>query len=263
MNELKIFNNNEFGDVRTLTIDNNPWFVGKDVAEKLGYKNVSDALLKHVDSEDKGVAKCDTLGGLQEMTVINESGLYGLTLSSKLPNAKKFKRWVTSEVIPQIRKSGSYQLDASSLSPELQLMNTMIQQLNRQALDQKRLEASIQETRDEVKEANDDLRETKKVMEIRPYDNWRDETNNQINKICVTQDDYKDVRSKIYSALDKRAGTNLKTRLNHLKNRALGMGTARSKVDKLTRLDVISEDKKLIEIYTAIVKEMAIKNSTY
>ena len=83
-------------------------FVGKDVATALGYSNIRDALSKHVDSEDKGVAKCDTLGGAQKVTLINESGLYSLILSSKLPQAKAFKRWVTAEVLPQIRKTGGY-----------------------------------------------------------------------------------------------------------------------------------------------------------
>lgn len=84
------------------------WFVGKDVAEILGYSNTRKALNDHVDDEDKGVTKCDTLGGAQEMTIINESGLYSLILSSKLPKAKEFKRWVTSEVLPSIRKHGAY-----------------------------------------------------------------------------------------------------------------------------------------------------------
>ena len=83
-------------------------FVGRDVAQALGYSNTRDALYKHVDREDKGVANCDTLGGIQKLTVINESGLYALILSSKLPQAKAFKRWVTSEVLPQIRQTGGY-----------------------------------------------------------------------------------------------------------------------------------------------------------
>lgn len=105
---LEVFENEEFGPVRATTINNEPWFVGKDIASILGYANTSDALKKHVDKEDKGVAKCDTLGGKQTLTVINESGLYSLILSSKLPNAKKFKRWVTSDVLPSIRKTGGY-----------------------------------------------------------------------------------------------------------------------------------------------------------
>ena len=109
-NKLTIFNNNEFGEIRTLLINGEPWFIGRDVAESLGYANTSKAIKDHVDKEDKAVTKCYTPGGEQEMTVINESGLYSLIFSSQLPNAKKFKKWVTSEVLPQIRKTGSYTL---------------------------------------------------------------------------------------------------------------------------------------------------------
>lgn len=108
MNKLKVFSNPEFGKIRTVEVNEEPRLVGKDVAQALGYSNPRDALAKHVDPEDKGVAKCDTPSGVQEMTIINESGLYSLVLSSKLPGAKKFRRWVTSEVLPAIRKTGQY-----------------------------------------------------------------------------------------------------------------------------------------------------------
>lgn len=107
MNEIKIFKFNE-KDIRTIIIDDEPYFVGKDVATVLGYSNTRDAIYKHVDNEDKGVAKCDTPSGMQEMTVINESGVYSLIFGSKLPNAKNFKHWVTTEVLPTIRKHGAY-----------------------------------------------------------------------------------------------------------------------------------------------------------
>jgi len=107
MNELQLFNF-KGQQVRTVTIDDEPYFVGKDVAKILGYSNTRDALSKHVDLEDKGVAKCDTPGGKQNLQVINESGLYSLILGSKLPQAKEFKHWVTSEVLPTIRKHGAY-----------------------------------------------------------------------------------------------------------------------------------------------------------
>lgn len=97
--------------VRTVIIDDKPYFVGKDVATILGYSNSRDAMSKHVDIEDKGVAKCDTPGGKQDLQIINESGLYSLILSSKLPQAKEFKHWVTSEVLPTIRKHGAYMTD--------------------------------------------------------------------------------------------------------------------------------------------------------
>lgn len=108
MNELQIFNNEEFGKIRTVTIDNEPWFVGKDVATALGYSNSRKALADHVQEDDKGVTKCDTLGGKQDLTTINESGLYALIFGSKLESAKRFKHWVTSEVLPSIRKTGGY-----------------------------------------------------------------------------------------------------------------------------------------------------------
>ena len=117
MGQLKIFENEEFGQVRTVMRDGEVWFIARDVAEALGYANASDAISKHVDREDKGIAKCDTLGGTQELTVLNESGLYSLILSSKLGSAKRFKRWVTSEVLPAIRKTGSYEM--SRLSKEM------------------------------------------------------------------------------------------------------------------------------------------------
>ena len=110
MNDIQLFNNPEFGAVRAVEVDGEPWFVGKDVAQALGYSNPRKALADHVDAEDKGVTKCDTPGGEQDITTINESGLYSLVLSRKLPGAKKFKRWVTSEVLPTIRKTGGYQL---------------------------------------------------------------------------------------------------------------------------------------------------------
>ena len=118
MNEIKIFDNPEFGKVRTMEINGEPYFVGREIAMILGYKNPLDALTKHVEEEDKGVANCDTLGGTQKMTVINESGLYSLILSSKLPKAKEFKRWVTSEVLPSIRKHGAYAVDELLNDPE-------------------------------------------------------------------------------------------------------------------------------------------------
>lgn len=107
-NKIQVFTNEKFGKVRTLMINNEPWFVGKDVAVSLGYKDTSDALKKHVDTEDKLTRRFADSGQSREMYIINESGVYSLVLSSKLPTAKKFKRWVTSEVLPSIRKTGGY-----------------------------------------------------------------------------------------------------------------------------------------------------------
>lgn len=108
MTDIINFENTDFGTIRTTMIDGEPWFVAKDVALALGYKNSRDALAKHVDDEDKEVAKCDTHGGAQNLLVINEAGLYSLVISSKLPTARQFKRWITHDVIPSIRKKGLY-----------------------------------------------------------------------------------------------------------------------------------------------------------
>lgn len=108
MNQLQIFENKEFGKIRTVEINNEPYFVGKDVADILGYQNGSRDIQRHVDAEDRQNYQNGTFESNRGMTVINESGLYSLILSSKLPTAKKFKRWVTSEVLPSIRKHGMY-----------------------------------------------------------------------------------------------------------------------------------------------------------
>jgi prophage antirepressor-like protein len=108
MNELQTFSNNEFGNIRSLTIEGEPWFVGKDIAASLGYDRTDNAVRNHVDNEDKLMHQISASGQMRNMVIINESGLYSLILSSKLPNAKKFKRWVTSEVLPAIRKTGAY-----------------------------------------------------------------------------------------------------------------------------------------------------------
>ena len=110
MANIQIFTSPEFGDIRTVDQNGEPWFVGKDVAAALGYSNPRKALIDHVDEQDKGVTKCDTLGGSQEVTVINESGLYSLIFGSKLEGAVRFKRWVTSEVLPALRNTGSYKI---------------------------------------------------------------------------------------------------------------------------------------------------------
>lgn len=116
MNELKVFNSPEFGQVRTFDKDGEPWFVGKDVAIILGYERTADAIRAHVDEDDKGVGKIQTPGGKQKIVIINESGLYSLVLSSKLPTAKKFKHWITSEVLPAIRKTGGYIANAETMT---------------------------------------------------------------------------------------------------------------------------------------------------
>lgn len=145
MNEIFNFHGQ---DVRTVTINNEPYFVGKDVAEVLGYTNPRQALKSHVDEDDKGVSKFDTLGGKQDLVIINESGLYCLILSSKLPQAKEFKRWVTSEVLPTIRKNGMFATDELLDNPDFAIAT--LQRLKEEREAKKLLEAQIEADKPKV-----------------------------------------------------------------------------------------------------------------
>lgn len=135
-NNLMIFKNEEFGEIRSLEINNEPYFIGKEIAEILGYSNPLKAIREHVDEEDKGVNEMVTPGGKQNVIVINESGLYSLIMSSKLSSAKKFKRWITHEVLPSIRKHGGYiagqeqMTDEELMAKAILMANSKIQELN-------------------------------------------------------------------------------------------------------------------------------------
>lgn len=140
MNKIKIYENSEFGKIRVTRLNGVPWFIGKDVAEVLGYGNSRKAISDHVDAEDKGVTKCDTLGGVQDLTIINESGLYSLIMSSKLPTAKAFKHWVTSEILPSIRKNGGYIAGQEQMSDDELLAKALMVAQNKIAEKDKQIE---------------------------------------------------------------------------------------------------------------------------
>ena len=152
MTDLQIFNSPEFGAIRTIEKDGEPWFVGKDVATALGYSDSFGSLKKHVDEEDKLVCQIDSAGQKRDITIINESGLYSLVLSSKLPTAKKFKRWVTNEVIPSIRKHGAYMtpetLEKVLLSPDTLMQ--LAQNLKDEQEKRKVLETKIEQDKPKV-----------------------------------------------------------------------------------------------------------------
>lgn len=191
MQELQLFNFNG-SNIRTLLIENEPYFVGKDVAEVLGYSNNRKALADHVDEEDKGVTKCDTLGGKQNLTVINESGLYSLILSSKLPQAKEFKRWVTSEVLPTIRKHGTYS------------MNDNFGQFASLPLDQQLLQiAGAQSKRlDKVEAKVTDLVENRRI-DSSESQNIGSTVHGRVRDIVKRNNwDYTKVRNKLYAELN-------------------------------------------------------------
>ena len=171
--ELQVFSNAEFGSVRSVMINNEPDFVGKDVAEVLGYSNTRDALARHVDEEDKNtVVNPDGNRGNPNITIINESGLYSLILSSKLPNAKQFKRWVTSEVLPAIRKHGVFAVDAMLNDPD-----SMIAAL--QAYKEERQRRLLLESENAVQK--------QQLLEMKPKVSYYDVVINSPDLISITE----------------------------------------------------------------------------
>lgn len=256
MTDLQIFNSPEFGAIRTIEKDGEPWFVGKDIAVALGYEKPTDAVRKHIDVEDRGISKMETPSGAQETTIINESGLYSLVLSSKLPGAKQFKRWITSEVIPSIRKTGSYSVpcDLSRLSPEMQ----MLKLLTDKAIEN---ELAQQEQARQLHQVEQKVENIRELVGINP-NGWREDCRKLIVKIAYSMggNEYiRDVNNEVFSLVDKRAGVSLETRLTNKRRRMAEEGVCKSKRDRLSKVDVIAEDKKLIEIYIKVVRELVVK----
>ena len=255
MNEITSWNY-ESSEVRTVQVNGEPWFVLADVCKVLEISN-SRNISSRLEPDEKGVTLVDTLGGTQQMTIINESGLYTVILRSDKPQAKPFRKWVTSEVLPSIRKHGSYSVQSqfADLSPQLQVL---IQMETRQ----KQIEARQAEQATALAGLEQKLQNTCEVIAL-DKTAWRKDSEHLINKIArATGEGYGGIRlvyEEIYRSIESRAGVSLNTRLTNKRNRMAGEGVCKSKRDKLTRVDIIAEDKKLIEIYVAIVKELAVK----
>lgn len=170
--ELQVFNSTEFGSVRTTMVNGEVMFVGKDVANILGYSNPLKAIREHVDEEDKGVNETVTPGGTQNLIVINESGLYSLILSSKMPKAKAFKRWVTAEVLPAIRKHGMYAIDEILENPDLAIAALM--QLKEEREKRKQFECLT-------------LAQQQQIAEMQPKASYYDLILQNTNTVPITQ----------------------------------------------------------------------------
>lgn len=172
MNELKVFSNEELGSVRTVVVDGEPFLAGKDVAEILGYNDTAQAVRKHVDEDDKGVVEMTTPRGKQKLVVINESGLYSLILLSKLPTAKKFKKWVTSEVLPAIRKHGVYALDEVLANPDFMI----------QALEALKAERAARQAAEDVVAI-----QSQQIAELKPKADYHDVVLNCTDLVSISK----------------------------------------------------------------------------
>ena len=258
MNENKIqVWNYESSEVRTVQVNGEPWFVLADVCKVLELSTPARVAERLEKDEVSQTHTIDRMGREQKTTIINESGLYTVILRSDKPQAKPFRKWVTSEVLPSIRKHGSYSVQSqfADLSPQLQVL---IQMETRQ----KQIEARQAEQATALAGLEQKLQNTCEVIAL-DKTAWRKDSEHLINKIArATGEGYGGIRlvyEEIYRSIESRAGVSLNTRLTNKRNRMAGEGVCKSKRDKLTRIDIIAEDKKLIEIYVAIVKELAVK----
>ena len=255
-NEIQVWNY-ESSEVRTVQVNGEPWFVLSDVCKVLELSTPARVAERLEKDEVSQTHTIDRMGREQKTTIINESGLYTVILRSDKPQAKPFRKWVTSEVLPSIRKHGSYSVQSqfADLSPQLQVL---IQMETRQ----KQIEARQAEQATALAGLEQKIQNTCEVIAL-DKTAWRKDSEHLINKIArATGEGYGGIRlvyEEIYRSIESRAGVSLNTRLTNKRNRMAGEGVCKSKRDKLTRIDIIAEDKKLIEIYVAIVKELAVK----
>ena len=244
MNQLtKTF---EGQNVRIVGSERNPLFVLSDVCRVLEIGNSRD-VKRRLEEDVVSIDTLHTTGGPQQVTVINEDGLYDVILDSRKPHAKRFRKWVTSEVLPSIRKTGTYSIPNEGLSPQLQLLINM-------ELEQKKMQQEVAAVKEDV----DNMRD---ILSLDVKD-WRNGINKLLNGIAHQlggQRYYQDVRNESYDLLQYKAGCDLNIRLNNRKSKAALRGMSKTAINKISKLDVIAEDKKLISVYVTVIKEMAVK----
>jgi len=240
MENLRVFSY-QGSNVRTVTINGQPWFVAKNVCDILELANVGQALSRLDDDERNTITLNDGTPGNPNVAIVNEPGLYSLILSSRKPEARNFKRWVTHEVLPQIRQTGAY-LPQSPTEALLQAVTILHQQEQRLT----QLEANQEHIRETIAYQPDD---------------WRRDMNRLFNRIVERhgKEKFAALRRETYKRLEERARVDLDRRLQNLKERLALEGATKTAIDRANRLDVIEADPKLREIYAIILKELAVK----
>lgn len=242
MNNLQIFENEKFGQVRVVEKNEEYWFVANDVCDILNISNSRDALNRLDDDEKDAVGIDDAMGREQWMNIINEPGLYSLILRSRKPEAKQFKRWITHEVLPEIRKTGQYSQKPQSVE-DLIIMQAQSMKEMRQKVDQ--VEGEV----DKVKQS---------MAEVR--DDWRQYVNRVFSAIGRATGDYEGYRKESYILLDRRARADVEKRLTNKIERMKVNGASKTAIRNANKLDIIEEDPRLKEIYVKIVQEMEAKH---
>ncbi|MEC2212601.1 BRO family protein [Bacillus paralicheniformis] len=247
MHQLQKVFNYQDQQVRTVVKDGEPWFVAKDVCNVLEIGNSRQALARLDDDESMSFEMTHPQSPSKTimMQAVNEAGLYTLILGSRKPEAKQFKRWITHEVIPTIRKTGSYQMEQPKTP--LEVLQGTINQLVEHDKRMNQLEGQVNNISNIVSMNNVGWREKVNVILKRIAKNW------------TGVEPYRSVMNLSYERLEQRAGCKLDIRLNNRKERALSQGMSKTYVKKINKLDVIAEEKRLVEIYIQIVKEMAIQ----
>lgn len=253
MTDILTFNNPEFGSIRTIEQNGEPWFVGKDVALALGYAKPENALAAHVDALDKTTTLIQGDGSnyKSKTTIINESGLYSLIFSSKLEGAQRFKRWVTSEVLPSIRKTGCYGTpDLSELSPELRCLIRLEQQQKQQAQELVRLNQKL-----------DQLQGTGAFG----TGGWRRESARIIARIAQARGGAQHVPivyQAAYTLLEEREHCSLTARLEALRSKQRQQGMSKTRAGRLTKMDAIAASPESVEHWLKILHEMEARYCT-
>lgn len=256
MNGLMVFNNPDFGEIRRVEIDGEFWLVAYDVARALGYQNGSRDVNRHVDEEDrKTMDVVDVYGNERPMIVINESGTYSLIFSSKLPDAKKFRKWVTSEVLPSVRQTGAYSTQPQQLTPaqliaaQAQVLVDMEQKMLTIQSQAKAIEAQQAELAQRVDTAI-------KVFSRPSEDHWKADIDQAIKDLCEERG-YGEprTRGKMYRELEEKCGCNIDSRLTRLRQRVKKQGMRHRDAMALNKLDAIAADKQLRAAFEGIVRE--------
>ena len=260
MNELKVFNYQD-NEVRTVEINGEPWFVLKDVCSVLGLGSAHKVADRLDEDERNQIPLTDSLGREQETTIVNESGLYNVILRSDKPEAKPFRKWVTSEVLPSIRKTGSYnQKPLSSVE-----MFAMQAQIN---LEQERRLAAVENRQDELTlqvQHNSDAMDKVTAAYTAPLasgETWQESANRTVNSLVEQYGlNHQNFRRDIYAELEFTAGVDLQQRVTRLQSRMKANGATVTQCRAASKLTVIAQDKKLRAIFDSILRRRALKLS--